>query len=257
MKEVDSQHPAGTIGVPIGSLARYVGLFASLDNVQVPKGTKLVFAQGVSVAHNCNSLVRSMEGEWLWIMGDDHRFRPDTLLKLLDRQVDIAVPVVSRRGSPFQTVLYKSAALDGSSYLTYSWGDLTRDCPDGGMVAVDAAGSAGMLVRKHVFGQMRDPWFEWTARISEDINFCLKARAAGFAVYADLEQCMTHITTCELEPYRNKDGAWNVAVNVDGRRVSLTNTPHEGKDLREATFGHKDGQGGAAWYDKPQLKAVA
>lgn len=257
MKEVESSHPAGTIGVPIGSLARYVGLFASLDQLQVPKGTELIFAEGVNVAHNCNTLGRAMKGEWLWIMGDDHRFRPDTLLKLLDRHVDIVVPVVSRRGSPFQTVLYKAAALDGSSYLTYSWGDLGRDYPEGGMVAVDAAGSAGMLIRKPVLETLKDPWFTWTERISEDIGFCLKARKAGYAIHADLDQRMTHITTCELEPYRNKDGEWNVSVSVDGRRVSLTNTPHDGKDLREATFGHKAGLGGAAWYDRPQLKAVA
>jgi hypothetical protein len=256
MKEVDSQHPAGTIGVPIGSLARYVGLFASLDRLQVPKGTELLFAEGVSVAHNCNTLVRAMKGEWLFIMGDDHRFRPEMLLRLLDHSLDVVAPVVSRRGLPFQTVMYKAAALDGSSYLTYSWADLTRDYPHGGVISVDAVGSAGLLVRKHVFGAVPDPWFEWTPRISEDINFCLKVRKAGYGINVDLDQCMTHITTCELEPYKSKTGEWNVSVNVGGRRVSITNTPHEGKDLREATYGHKDGLGGAEWHEKPELTAI-
>lgn len=257
MKEVESQHPAGTIGVPVGSLARYVGLFDSLNKLEVPKGTELMFAQGASVAHNCNTLVRNMKGDWLWLMGDDHTFRPDTLLRLLERKVDIVVPIVSRRGAPFQTVLYKQAATDGSSYLTYSWGDLTRDAPGGGLIAVDAAGSGGMLIRKAVLDSVPDPWFTWTDRISEDIGFCLKARKAGFAINADLDVTMTHTTSCELEPYRNKDGEWNVAVSVDGRRVSLTNTPHGGKDLREVTYGHKDGLGGAQWNDKPKLQVVA
>lgn len=242
--------------MPIGSLARYLGLFSSLDHLQVPKGTELVFAEGVSVAHNCNTIVRNMKGEWLWIMGDDHRFRPDMLMKLLDHDVDLCVPIVSRRGSPFQTVLYKSAALDGSSYLTYSWGDLTRDAPKGGLVNVDAAGSAGMLIKKHVLDVIREDWFEWTKTISEDIGFCLKARKAGYSIYADTDQTMTHMTTCDLEPYRNKDGEWNVAVNVDGRRVSMTNTPHEGKNIREATYGHKKDIGGAEWYDKPMESAA-
>jgi hypothetical protein len=178
------------------------------------------------------------------------------LLRLLDHSLDVVAPVVSRRGLPFQTVMYKAAALDGSSYLTYSWADLTRDYPHGGVISVDAVGSAGLLVRKHVFGAVPDPWFEWTPRISEDINFCLKVRKAGYGINVDLDQCMTHITTCELEPYKSKDGEWNVSVNVGGRRVSITNTPHEGKDLRESTYGHKDGLGGAEWHEKPELTAI-
>jgi hypothetical protein len=260
MIHVDSKHPAGTIGVPIGSLARYKATFESLDRLKVPHGTPpVVYAEGVNIAHNCNNLVESMTGEWLWIMGDDHRFRDDLLLKLLDRQVDVVVPITCRRGPPFQTVLYQISALDGSSYMTYSWADLTRDYPDGGLITVDAAGSAGMLIRKVVLDSIKKPWFEWKPRISEDIGFCLKARAAGFGISADLDERMSHLTPCDLEPYRSNAGEWNVAVNIGGRRVSLTNTPFDGVDMREAVYGHKDGLGGAVWNDpaKRDLKAVA
>lgn len=248
------------MGVPCGDLARYVRLHDSLHRLRVPAGSDLRYATGVSVAHNCNNLVKEMlqdkSFQWLWLMGDDHGFDENLLLALLDRQVDIVVPVVSRRGPPFQTVLYKSAALDGSSYLTYSWGDLTRDAPADGLLPVDAAGSGGMLVRRHVFEALPDPWFEWTPRISEDINFCLKARSLGYGIYADLSQRMTHLTPAELVPYRNKDGEWNVAVNVGGRTVSLTNTPYQGKDMREITYGHKDGVGGAEWTEAPVTETL-
>lgn len=227
----------------------------ALDKVRVPNGTELRYATGVSVAHNCNNLVKEMlDGgfQWLWLMGDDHGFNDNLLLALLDNQVDIVTPIVSRRGPPFQTVLYKSAALDGSAYLTYSWADLTRDYPDGGLIAVDAAGSGGMLMRRHVFSAVAKPYFEWTNKISEDVYFCLKARKAGFSIHADLNQTMTHITPGELVPYRNKSGEWNVAVNMGGRTVSLTNTPFKGKDIREVTYGHKDGLGGAEWATPPE-----
>lgn len=257
MKEVESTHPAGTIGIPMGSLARYTGLFHDIDRLQVPKGTKLVFAEGVNVAYNCNNLVKNMEGEWLWIMGDDHRFQDDILLKLLDRGVDIVVPVVSRRGTPFQTVLYKIANRDRGAMMTYSWADLSREFPDGGLASAAAAGTAGMLVRKNVFDAIGDEWFEWGQKISEDIGFCLKARDKGYIVHVDLDQRLSHTTSCDIVPYRDKDGNWDVAVQIDSRIVSILNTPHEGKDLREVTYGHKEGQGGLAWHEKPQLRAVA
>ena len=148
MQEVDSPYSPGTIGIPMASLARYTGFFYDLNQLKVPKGTQLVIAEGVNVAYNCNNLVKSMTGDWLWIMGDDHRFSPDILLKLLERQVAIIVPVVCRRGMPFQTVLYKIAAPDRTAYMTYSWAELSHEWPNGGLATLEAAGTGGMLIRK-------------------------------------------------------------------------------------------------------------
>lgn len=216
MREVSPGHPPGTVGVLVGSLARYRALFTSIERLRVPAGTNLIFAEGPEVARNCNSLVDQMTGEWLWIMGDDHRFGPDILLKLLERRVDIVVPLVCRRQPPFETVLYKKMVSDGAPNEKYALSDL----PTTGMLQVDAAGSAGMLVRQHVFGAMPRPWFEFQRHTSEDVGFCVNARASGFKVYADLDQTMTHITTCEIEPQRGKDG-WSLSVDVCGHRVPI------------------------------------
>ena len=257
MQEVESEHPAGTIGVPMGSLARYTGTFYDLDRVRVPKGTKLVFAEGVNVAYNCNNLVNNMSGEWLWLMGDDHRFQPELLLKLLSHKVDIVAPVVCRRGMPFQTVIYKIASADYSSYMTYSWACLTRDWPNGGLIPVDAAGTAGMLIKKHVLTAIGEhDWFEWGKRVSEDIGFCIKARANGYNIYVDLDATMTHTTSCDLLPYRDKEGKWDVAVQIAERVVSFLNTPFEGKDLREVTYGRKGDGLGWEWNRPPKMSTT-
>lgn len=218
MRETPTPHPAGTVGVVVGSLARYRALFTSLERLKVPAGTNLIYAEGVEVARNCNELVDKMTGEWLWIMGDDHRFEPDTLLKLLDRKVDIVVPLVCRRNPPFDSVLYKSMVADGAPNEKYKLSEL----PTGGLLEVDAAGSAGMLVRQHVFASLPRPWFEFQRHTSEDVGFCLNARAAGFKVHADLAQTMTHITPCELEPRLGEDGKWVASVNIGGEMFSLT-----------------------------------
>ena len=77
------------------------------------------------------------------------------------------------------------------------------------------------MIRKWVFDALPKPWFSYTLFTSEDINFCVNARASGYKIHVDLDQTMSHITPCDLEPTRNADGKWYVNVNVDGRRTPM------------------------------------
>lgn len=222
MREVASKHPAGTVGVLVGPLSRYRALYTSLEKLKVPEGTALVFEEGIDVARNCNKLVEQhMTGDWLWLMGDDHRFGPDILMALLDRKVEIVAPVVGQRGEPFRPVCYKRAVPMGKDNQMYTWEMLGAEHPNGGLIEVDAAGSAGMLIRKWVFDALPKPWFAYTPFTSEDIGFCVNARAGGYKIHVDLDHTMSHITPCDLEPTRNAEGKWHVAVNVDGRRTPM------------------------------------
>ncbi|MCI0561702.1 MAG: hypothetical protein MN733_24700 [Nitrososphaera sp.] len=221
MRQVKTKHPAGTIGVIVGPLARYRALFSSLEVLKVPEGTNLIYAEGVDIARNCNMLVENMTGDWLWVMGDDHRFGTDILLGLLERMVEIVAPVVCRRGKPFDLVAWRKAVVGGKDNHTYNWEILNRDHPNGGMIEVPATGSAGMLIRKWVFDSMPKPFFGYTRHTSEDVGFCLSAAESGWKIHLDLDQTMTHITPCDLEPERDVNGKWRVMVNVGGHRVPL------------------------------------
>ena len=221
MKEVETTHPEGTVGVIIGPLARYRAMFTSLETLKVPKGTNLIFAEGVDIARNCNLLVETMTGHWLWLMGDDHRFQPDLLMNLLERKVEIVAPVVCVRGKPFNTVAYKTAIVGGHENTRYTCQLLNDEQPQGGLIEVAATGSAGMLIRKWVFDNLPKPFFGYTRHTSEDIGFCLNATASGWKIYLDLEQTMSHITPCDLEPVKDKNGKWRIMITVDGQSVPL------------------------------------
>lgn len=221
MREVESTHPAGTVGVIVGPLVRYRAVFSALEALQVPQGSKLIFAEGVDIARNCNMLVENMTGDWLWIMGDDHRFDPDLLLHLLNRKVEIVAPLVCRRGKPFSFVAWKRAVVNGHENEQFSCESINREVPAGGLIEVPATGSAGMLVRKWVFDRMPKPYFGYTRHTSEDIGFCLNAAASGWKVHLDTDRAMSHLTPCELEPTKDANGHWRIMVNVDGQRVPL------------------------------------
>ena len=222
MQEIECDHPEGTVGVLVGPLVRYRAVFTSLEALQVPKGTKLIYAEGVDIARNCNMLVENMKGHWLWVMGDDHRFKPDLLMALLNRKVEIVAPTVCRRGKPFSTVAWKTAIVGGFENENHTCASLNKEYPNGGMIEVPATGSAGMLIRKWVFDSIPKPFFGYTRHTSEDVGFCLNAAASGYKIHMDLEQTMSHLTPCEVEPTKDANGSWYVTVSVDGQKVPLS-----------------------------------
>lgn len=210
-------HPPGAICVASGELSRYPAFTDSLVHCLRPTGTTIQYNCGLNVAANFNIGIRdALESgaQWVWIMGDDHEFEPDALLRLLERQVDMVVPLVARRQPPFIPVLFKepTGPLMHEQFRPYFW----RELPAHGLIAPYMCGSAGMVIRRHVLETMDDPWFE-TGNMgkeytNEDTYFCVKARQAGFTIYADMDVQLDHWTPMSLRPVRSIDG-WTVAVN--------------------------------------------
>lgn len=198
---------SGVVGVIARDDARFSMFGVSLTGLQLPEGSYVGWQIGEPIAGNCNRLVRTVlerDHEWLWLMGDDHAFEPNLLHRLLERDVDIVVPLCLKRWPPFEPVIFSELA-----------GGLRRcvdldDYPDGGLIEVHSAGSGGMLIRRRVFEQLDDPWFE-TGRVrsdelAEDLYFCDKARAAGFKIHADLDCLLGHITPAIVWPRQTPEG---------------------------------------------------
>jgi len=215
-------HPPGTICIASGELARYPHFTHSMLNLLRPKGTTVELHIGLNVAANFNAGVRRMlanpQLEWAWIMGDDHEFDSTTLLRLLDHELDIVVPLVVRRQPPFIPVLFKEPENDTpiGQFPPYHWHQL----PVGGLMEVYTAGSAGMLIRRHVLETIADPWFELgkmgTELTNEDTHWCQKVQRAGFKIYADLDTTLDHWTPISLRPVKTDSGVWTVALNLGG-----------------------------------------
>ena len=232
-------HPAGTIAIASGDLARYPGFTVSLLHMLRPPGTEFVWQVGINVAANFNACIRRMTGEWLWILGDDHILAPDTLIRLLDHDVDVVVPVCVRRRPPFIPVLFKEPQADTppGQFPPWHW----RDLPQHGLHEVTVAGTAGMLIKRRVFEDTGpDPWFEvgqlGSDQMNEDTHFCTKIQRAGYKIYADLDTYIGHLTPSCLWPTKTSTGEWTITLDL-GNNVkfqippsalnALTHTIHE------------------------------
>ena len=165
---------------------------------------------GRNIVKNCNRLVELMTGEWLWFMGDDHVFKPDTLLRLLMHDADVVVPLVLQRQEPFLPVVCTGENEAGLQH-TYALADI----PERGLFEVHSAGTGGMLVRRRVFRAIEPPWFEPApvvgGHLSEDFSFCKRIREAGFSIYCDPETQIGHLSIAAIWP-RHIDGRWRASA---------------------------------------------
>lgn len=123
-----------------------------------------------------------------------------------------------RRGPPFTLVAFdhqRGTNEDGQPL--YHMMNLT-DLPDHGLIEVPATGSAGMLIRRHVLDELGPPWFENSngLTIDEDVEFCRKAREAGFRVMIDVDTQIGHIGTIVASP-SYQQGQWGLLIDFLGR----------------------------------------
>ena len=148
---------------------------------------------------NRNDLMRlALESEadyTLWL-DDDMRFPRDTLIQLLERNVPIVGANYCTRRMPPAPIAIKHIDMEkGSTRLQ------TRE-EDTHLERVDAVGFGVVLVKSKVALAVGYPWFETKdpeggeeLRVGEDVDFCMKAKAAGFDVFVDhgLSQEVRHI----------------------------------------------------------------
>lgn len=215
-KQGTESQAAGTIGLLTQPLARYTDFWLSDKALIRPASTKFVNMQGMDVTGAYNRIVDAMAGDWLFIMGDDHTFAPDLLINLIAHEVDVVVPLVLKKDAPFDPVVYEGEET-GEDGLTYH---RVARLPLTGLHEIYAAGSAGMLIRKHVLDAIEKPVFTTSDGMqNEDLLFCRKVREAGFKIWCDVENKMGHIGVHTAYPFWQGD-RWGSMLDLGNGQLS-------------------------------------
>ena len=219
MQQVQTDFPIGTVIVPSSSLTRFAAFWMSLESVKVPIGTHLIVQMGADIPYQLNEGIRGMIGDWIWILGDDHTFDPDVLMKLLAREKDVIMPIVPRRDPPFKPVLIHGPLRPNMQL--YNWADL----PSSGLFQLpkgDPAGQACMLVRRKVLGRLGDPWFEGgkliPGRLMEDMYFVKRLHDLDIPIWIDCDLVVGHIANITILPYNHK-GKWYASYRDKGKPI--------------------------------------
>ena len=221
MLPVQTEQPPGAVCLASGEIARYGVSLQCLERLRVPNGSLLAWYMGVLVAENLNSgLTAMMENpalQWAWIMGDDHTFEPDCLLRLLDREVDVVAPLCLNRLPPFDPTIveHDHQPTGRMKYL--------EDLPTSGLYtlrAEETCGDAGLLVRRRVLDAIPFPWYDHRvsgAIAAEDQAWVQRIKDAGFDVHIDLDVQIGHIGQVLFAPVLKGDH-WEIRMVGGGMR---------------------------------------
>lgn len=224
MQGVKSHHPPGGVCMISGELTRFGQSMQAWTRLQVPAGSASPWIMGTLVGNNINSAFRSIMAapslEWAWLMGDDHTYEPDILLNLLDRQVDVIVPLCLNRSVPFDPTIIE-ADKNGNPVRLKHLEDLGTSSGLYRLGPHETCGDAGILVRRHVLEKIGDPWHRLLksgSHNAEDREFIKRVKDEGFEVHVDLDNVIGHLGVVEYKPVRKETG-WEVRISSGQRHV--------------------------------------
>lgn len=202
-----------------GDLARYTESMQAFEALMSPPGSFSAWHTGVLIARSLNDAFKVVmdnpKMQWVWVMGDDHTYAPDTLLKLLDRELDVVLPLCLNRLPPMDPIIIDHEK-QRMKYL--------EELPSSGLYKLkphETCGDAGLLVRRQVLEAIPYPWYDNRksgAMAADDQAFVKRIKDAGFDVYMDLDVQMGHIGHINYVPVRGPDGAWQIRL-MGGRRM--------------------------------------
>ena len=201
-----------------GDITRYALSMQKFTALVVPDGSVMAWNTGVLIAKSINNAFQTMLDnpalQWAWIMGDDHTYDPDVVLRLLDREVDVVAPLCLNRLPPMDPTVVDHDKRR-MKYL--------EDMPTSGLYQLaqnETCGDAGLLVRRSVLEAMPSPWYN--NRISGAINaedqaFVQRIKDGGTQVHIDLDVHLGHIGHVNFLPVV-KDGKWEIRLMGGGAR---------------------------------------
>jgi GT2 family glycosyltransferase len=180
----------GTIAVPHGDFIPADSVH-SLISLAKPAGVQICFNYGSGVSKARNNMVEAMRGDWLAFIDSDMTFPPNALLKLLEHlqhpAVDIVTGICYRKVPGYEPCIFKRVPGYALNY------EVIADWPEDKLFEIDACGSAFVVIKRHVFEALKAPHYSYHDFISEDLNFCRRAKEMGFRIWADPSINIGHV----------------------------------------------------------------
>lgn len=216
-----TQRINGTIGLITNEAGRFTRFWNSMLALQMPPGIKIISKIGCDLAKMRNEVLKDMEGDWVWCPDDDHTFEPDLLLKLIAHNVDMVQPLCLKKYAPFGPI-HMGPQVEGTQA---HWQHALLPDDPRGLKEVHVVGASCSLIRRHVIDAIPFPWYE-IGRIEpdglgEDIWFSRKVRAAGFKIFCDLANPITHLNVGSVYAHRKEDGSWSTVLEFGAQKFEF------------------------------------
>lgn len=230
MQGVQTDHPPGAVVFISGEQPRFGLSLLALEMLKVPGGSAIAWEMGVMVTRSLqNAFTVAMANpdfQWVWLMGDDHTYAPDTLMRLLDRNEPVVGGIVLNRAPPFNTTVHVHEEGRGRVKLLHEMPTDTGTLYT--LAENESCGDAGLLIRREVLeatcvgGRWFDYWVSG-ALSAEDQQFTRRMGKHGYPVKLDLSVPIGHMTPFDIQPVlkENEDGSkqWEVRLVAGKQHV--------------------------------------
>lgn len=186
--------------------ATVTSLVGAMDVIRANGVTAYLAVQiGGYVAVNRNALVetaREHGSTHLMFVDNDQTFKPSAIQRLIDHDKDIVCAPYNARPAPGKPMVSVVKLMDKKGELLKGGGTQQFELPQG-LFKVGGSGTGFMLIKMSVFDKLKKPYFvEWqnekNEHHTEDIDFCVKARKAGFDVWCNPTIPVGHIAELEI-----------------------------------------------------------
>lgn len=184
--------------------ARYIEpeTFKCIYDQIIPEGVEVDFqffyGYRVDQVRNLISDWVVKEYDYLFAVDHDITFGSNTLSKMLSADKDLVSGIYVQRN-------HKHKILEVYNENGRMSVEFFRNIPDNSLFPITACGFGCVLVKKEVFVKIGHPQFEYHVAldhkntVSEDHDFCAKAIACGFKLYADSSIKCGHIGSIKHE----------------------------------------------------------
>lgn len=137
----------------------------------------------VHIARNMAVCAMSKDVTHLFFIDNDIFLQRDAIVLLSEVQADIAVGCYAQLTQEGRVAPYIAVRYQGR-WMTEPWEGVLHD--------VEYAGAGCMMIRREVFDALEFPWWQWPLELNEgriketsdDVDFCKRAKAAGFTIAA-------------------------------------------------------------------------
>lgn len=185
------------IGLPTNGNLDY-RFASSLMGLTLTPETRVIWQVRSMIDTARNNLVtealKTPEYTHLLMIDDDHVFKPDLAMRLLEHDVDIVGALAFKRRPEYEPCVYRMKE-DNNYYPIFP--QIFQE--------VDIVGTGAMLIKLEVFKQLQFPYFEtyYTKdnkhkHFSVDFDFCIKAKKKGFRIFVDPAAAIDHIGDPEI-----------------------------------------------------------
>lgn len=180
----------------------------SLLRLKKPEGTEILHVP-LSLVYVARDMIidYAINNNFTHVMfiDSDMVFQSDLLTSLLKHNKDIISALAFQRKPPYNPCLYKELKIgEAGENIANPW----KDYPNG-LTEVGGCGMACCLIKVDVFKKIREKsqCFFPIRGMGEDLAFCIRARQAGYKIFADTSLKVGHLGSivCGEDTFQ----AWN------------------------------------------------